>query len=238
MTQRIIITAICVIIAGITRILYCWVYPVPVRDSYAYKFVIEQWIKNGSLPKESHSPPLGLLFFKIPAELFDYNIIKTGIVVNVILGLCIVISIIWISYTIGLSNKETLLIGIISATHPTLVQLSCQMIREDSYLLFCALSILSTFVFLKKHRIRQLFFMSACAASAYLCRHEGLELIPIICLIILVCFKDTYFGKAKRIILFLGLYAVFIVGIHFMLRIPLDYYKASIRYSIDNNGNN
>ena len=238
LSKRFITTVICAIVAGITRILYCWVYPVPVRDSFAYKEIIEYWIRFGSLPEESHSPPLGLLFFKIPAEYFDYDVIKTGIAVNVLLGVCIVISIVWIAYVIGLSNMESLLVGIIAATHPTLVKLSCQMIREDSYLLFCSLSILTTFLFLKNRRNRQIILMSLFAASAYLCRHEGLELIPIICLLILVCFKDTFFGRTKRIILFLGLYAVSIVGITCTLDIPIDYYKAYVRYSISINGNN
>ena len=135
------VIVICLAIGGLLRVFYCLKYPVPVRDSFSYKFFIEEWVKYGKLPYGKDFPPLGLYLLHIPSALTGCETIKSSIIMNVLFGMLFICVSVYISKCIFSSTFVQCVIGLIVATHPTLIDYSCQGTRENSYLLFCCLSI-------------------------------------------------------------------------------------------------
>ena len=178
--KRITYIIVCIILGAILRITYCWKYPVPVRDSFEYEDFIVQWKNTGEIPVRIGYPPLFMYIVKSLSEFFDYPIMETGIVINIIMGLGIIAVLMHISYLMTSSNLAVLCIGLFSATHYSLIQYSCQMTRENSYLLFGCLSFLNFLLFYKKRiKFIPVILCSIFVALACLCRHEALEIIII-----------------------------------------------------------
>ena len=215
---------LCLFIGSIVRILYCWKYPVSVRDAFAYSSIIEQWINQGSIPVEKGTPPLGLFLLKIPAEYFYCDIIKGGIIINMILGLAIIYIIGHIVYEICPSKKTALLIMLIGATHPSMVQYSCQMLRENSYLFFCCLTFYFGIRYIKNKHVFLICPMAFFCATSYLCRHEALENIIIICLIIFLYPKDRLIKRLNKCFLFVVSLGFSFAAVSKILGVPWQYY--------------
>ncbi len=220
-----LIDILCVVLGGLIRIIYCIVYPVPVRDAFVYKEFIESWNYSGIIPGDSYFPPLGLFLLKIPYSLFEYDVIKGGTIVNIVLGLGIIITLISVSYEIYPSKIVALCSGLLVATHPTLVHYSCQMTRENPYLFF---SCLATLFFLKSlNRTSKPFYVVYAAifsTSAFLCRFEALELFVIfVLLIICLNFKSISTG-IKKLFLFTSFSVISFGSIIYIINIPISYF--------------
>jgi len=222
--QNIAIECVCATIAAATRIMYCLMYSIPIRDSYTYKKFIEQWISNGAIPENGGYPPLGLFLLKIPAELFQCEIIRGGIIVNITIGLFIVIELIRLSREIVNSSFVALCVGLISATHPLLIDFSCHMSRENSYMLFCCLSIIFFIRFLKRGSYALASGSSFCSALAFLCRDEALELAVIIVSIICFCKNMSRTRRVKTISVFAAGYLLSILMTLYAIGVPCSYF--------------
>ena len=222
----------CLIIGAITRIVYCLRYPVPVRDSFEYYEIIDVWNKTGRIPKGDCAPPLALFLLRLPSALFGLNILDGGICVNVLLSLLSIIVFMRLAQFFVSSWFFSVLIGIIFATHPQLVHLSCQPIREIPYLFFTILSIYAVILYAKRNRGYFLALCSFFTGCAILCRYEAIENIFLILLMILVLKGKK--SLKKRIgtgILYAAGCFVSILFVLFLIGIPVDYYE-NVQYKI------
>lgn len=208
------------------RLFHLIEYPVIARDSYIYYNILKEWNETGTIAQGGTTPPLALFLFRIPSLLFNYDIIKGGIIINVLLGELIVALAIIISYTIRKNYLFNLTVGILTSTHPTLVHYSCQMTRETSYLAFIEFSCLFLIIFIKRQNIFYIILSGLFSAIAYSCRHEALELIPIaLFAIISFTHQKTFLRYAKEIFTYLFSFMVTFVSIPFLIGIPICYYK-------------
>lgn len=214
---------ICMSIGAIVRIFYCLKYPVPVRDAFVYKNIIEEWIKTGSIPLNIKGlPPLGLYLLKIPAEFFGFEVIQGGIIENVIIGLCIITITMIISEEIISSRFVVFLTGLFIATHKTFIDYSCQMIRENIYLFFSCLTIYYTIKYVKRGSLLHLCVASLCSAASVLCRHEGFELFILLCWIIIL--KEQYKRIFSVFSITLLVYLSSLVCISYAIGVHTKYY--------------
>lgn len=217
---------ISLILGGIIRVLHVLVYSVPVRDSYEYIEQIILWQKTGQLSIENKTPVLGLLLLRLPNDLWGIDILSGGICMNILLGLLIMLILMTIATKIADSFLITLATGLISATYPTLVHYSCQMIRENSYLFFFSLAALSMVNYAKKAKMFPVIMCGLFTACAILCRYEAIE-IPLFCL---TCFfaiqtKKRYAHRFLDYSIYLFSCTIFFLSFSLILGRPVNYYK-------------
>ena len=221
-----VIIAVSVGVGFIIRLLYCICYPVPVRDAFSYQKIIEEWNETGILPDTEAYPPLGLFLLKAPSSLFSIDTIKGGVIVNMLLGLGIIILSICISYQIIRSHFVVGLVGLIVATHPTLVGYSCQLLRENSYLFFCDFSILFAIRFYKDKRIPNLLGTAFFSAAAFLCRHEAIEMLLFYSIFILLWNKEELKRRMINCTVLFTFFFLTCISISYAIGVPLEYYKS------------
>ena len=207
---------LCIGIGSIVRIIYLWLYPVQPRDAFKYKEFIEAWNMTGEYPTFYPFPPLGIYLLKIPQYLHVDNLFTCGVIVNMVLGLCIIGLIMKISSAIFPSSLLTACVGITVATHPTFVHYSCQMLRENSFLFFSCLGILLM--------IYYVLLSSFCAIAACLCRYEALELCLVMGASVLLVPEKKRMKRIQHLFLFVAGCIVSIILISYTIGIPLDYY--------------
>ena len=223
----------CLAIGFIVRFFYLLVYPVPVRDSFKYMMFIESWLETGEYPTNYPFPPLSVYLLKLPHELCNCDLIRSGIVVNMVLGLLIIVLIIKISSNLNCSICYSTCLGLIAATHPTLVHYSCQVLRENSFLFFCCLSVLSMISYLKKHNIIYYIASSFFIVSSCLCRYEAMELIVVLGVVILFLNKEK---KRKKVLLLFVFFLIAITAVFIIscaIGVPLDYYCKALTREIE-----
>ena len=167
----------CVVMGAITRIVYCLKYPVPVRDAYEYAGNVADWSETGILHSSRRIPPLFLFLVKECSRYTDYDIMKTGVVLNVLLGLVLVFLSIIIADKLSGSWLVCLIVGAIAATHPTMVEYSCQMLRENSFLVFLFLEFILLMEYAKTQKIHLILICAFCGMCSIFCRLEGVEII-------------------------------------------------------------
>ena len=193
-----LINVICVIAGGIVRIAYCFNYPVPVRDSYVYYDLIEKWNRTGEIPLDKVIPPLGLYLLRMPCHLLFCDIIKGSICINIILSLSTIVVFIVLSSKILKSNALLLLCGIMFASHPRLVQYSCQATRETSYLFFTCNALFIILYYVKTCRVWYLVLSGVLACCAIMCRYEGFESF-VICFFCILLAQNTKLSIKRRL---------------------------------------
>lgn len=220
-----LIDILCVTLGGLIRVIYCIIYPVPVRDAFKYKEFIELWNSSGIIPDDTYFPPLSMFLLKTPYSLFEYDVIKGGTIVNIVLGLAIIITLINVSYEIFPSKFVAMCSGLFVATHPTIVQHSCQMTRENSYLFF---SCLATLFFIKSLNITNKLFYVTCAAifssCAFLCRFEALELYAIFVLLIICSNLKSISIGIRELFLFISFSIISFTLILYVTATPFSYF--------------
>ncbi len=223
----------CLFITGIQRILFCIKYPVPPRDAFIYEGIIQQWNSTGIFPEDALQPPLGMFILRIPSYYLGYDVMKGGVIVNIILGLLFVWIAMYVSKEITESNLFCLFIGIITATNTTLVTYSCQMLRENSYLLFCIASVLFAIRFWKTKRVNAFIFMSLFSTMSFLCRHEGLETIILSSSVVILSSLNKPALGLKHFSVYIIL-CIFLFGlVTQFIHVPLSYYKTYHKEYID-----
>ncbi len=202
-----IIIILCLCLGGAARIYYCIKYPVQPRDGYKYIYEIENW-KEEQGDDSSNIPYLSLYLLNPPHKILKCDIIKGGICVNVLVGqLIIILSI--LSFRELSDNKIGLwVVGLVTATHPALIQYSCELLRENTYLLFCIMSINLLILWYKRKSIIYIFLGGVTAALSFLCRYEGLEICVIYMLVMLFHYKTLRIKRLSvHLISFLIVYA-------------------------------
>lgn len=181
-----IIIILCLCLGGATRILYCIKYPVQPRDVYKYIYEMENWEKEQRI----NVPYLSFYLMNLPHNILKCDIKKGGICVNVVVGQLIVILSI-LSFRELSDNKIGLwIVGLATSTHPTLIHYSCVLLRENTYLLFCIISVNLLILWCKRKSIIYIFLGGITAALSFLCRYEGFEICVIYILMILLYFKS------------------------------------------------
>ena len=115
------------------RMAYCIHYPVQPRDAYMYKMHIIDWEKTGILSDIFDGIPFSLWILKAPYHFYQFDIIKSGIVINSLLGIFIIIVSILIADELFKNIYVSFIAGLIFATHPILVRFSCSLLRENFY---------------------------------------------------------------------------------------------------------
>ncbi len=221
----VLILFMCVVFGAVIRIVHYIKYPIPVRDAFFYKMVIDEWILQGGINSGLHIPPLSLYIIKTIAITFGYDIIKSGIIVNHLFGLGIICIIIRIAGCL-LNNRLTmLLVGLIAATHPTLVYYSMQSTRENSYLFFFALSLYFFLKYFKKAEYKTLLFTAFFSMASFMCRQEGIEFFIFCIGAILFDNRFHLLEKLKRTSYFFVIYIISFVIIMNITNTPLSYLK-------------
>lgn len=218
----------CVAIGSIFRVLYLWLYPVQPRDAFKYKAFIESWGATGEYPTTYPFPPLGLFLLKAPRYFFVSNTFTGGIIVNMILGLCIIALIMKISFQICPSLLLATGIGLTVSMHPTLVHYSCQMLRENPFLFFCCISILFLIDYLKENHICWIVISSYFAIAACLCRYEALELCIIIGFLVFINPRNSIKKRFQHLFFFIlgGIISMFLIS--YTIGVPLDYLYSAL----------
>ena len=206
-----IIIILCLCLGGTTRILYCIKYPVQPRDVYKYIYVMENWEKEQWVDL-INVPYLSLYLMNLPHKILTSDIKKGGICLNIMVGQCIIILSI-LSFRVLSDNKIGLwVVGLVTSTHPTLIHYSCEMLRENTYLLFCIVSINLLILWHKRKSIIYIFLGGISAALSFLCRYEGLEICVMYILMIIFHFKAL---RIKRLLVHLiGFLIVYATSIY------------------------
>ena len=220
-----LIAVLCVILGAIIRIIYCIQYPVQPRDAFTYGQIMFQWTTSGEISTETIYIPFSLWILRIPHVLLQCDVIKSGIIVNLILGLLIVILVINTTSQYFKNELTILLAGLIAITHPMLVHFSCSCLRENTFLLFALLTLSSLGKYFKGLHISQLFFAGIFGGNAFLCRLEGLEilLIVLISIIFLFVYKKIRLSKAfVHYLFFLAVFAFTALLISFLLDFKIN----------------
>lgn len=217
---RIIVIISC-IIGLLFRLAYCIWFPVQPRDAYIYSHLISQWESTGRILDPIGIFPLSLWILKIPNHFFQYDVIKGAVLVNLLLGLTLIAIMQKIIMRFFKENMIILLTGLIIATHPVLVRISCSCLRENTYLFFLLLSLDSLLGYIMQRKMFYLLSSSALGAIAFMCRLEGAETLFFIffTLFSLCLFRKITFVKAiKCCIVCLLVYAMTILGTYYSLR--------------------
>ena len=151
-------------------------HPIQSRDSYVYKEEFLKMQRNELLSDEIAHPLGSVYLMSLPSKWFGLDIIKGGIIVNMILGVSIIALIIKICYNITKSPLLMIYAGFLTASHSNLIYYSTQLLRESSYIFFvcAALEILTR---KETDSLFKTIFLCFYTTCAILCRLEGLEII-------------------------------------------------------------
>lgn len=197
-----ITTIICILLGGLLRISFIIKYPVQPRDSYRYESTIIQWEEKKDIPKESKGV-INLWILSLPHKIFGIDIIKGGIIINLIAGLFLIVIIPGIIRLIFKKGSIVLFSQLLVSTHPQLIRFSTVFLRENIFILFLSLSIYYLVKHIRRNSSLNIYFSAVTASFAFLCRLEGLE-IPIIASFLIMVFQRK--KSVITILLFITLY--------------------------------
>ena len=171
------IAILCVAIGFFCRLIYLIEYPTQTRDSYKYESIIYNWEKKGEYPIDKKKYKLTLWILKIPYSVFKCDIKNGAVGINLALGLLLIALIIFQSSVIINDKISLLFIGILAATHPTLIKYSCTLLRENIFLVFLTLALSSLYNYYKTAHTNNIVLFSICGSLAFLSRLEAIEII-------------------------------------------------------------
>lgn len=221
--SNILLFGVCCV-SFLIRIVYIITYPVQPRDCYKYLNFINEWELTNRIPATKTLPPLSMAILRFPKHYFGLDVVKSGIVINVVLGVLTVYVICLIAKRTTRSDLATIIIGGIAATNPSLVHFSCQFLRESIYLFFCSLFVLKNIDLILNCSICNLLQCALFSSAAYLSRHEGLELFVVEIVVIAFLTKQQKIEKIRNIIMF-GIFCMAMIYLFFkLIGVPLNYY--------------
>ena len=220
-----LISCFSVLVGLAVRVLYIIKYPVPVRDAYNYAQHIQNWDTI-----RMTTPPLSLSLLRIPYCYFRLDVMKSGIIVNMILGIAIILLFIVVMELISSSKRCILIVGIIAALHPSLVHYSCEMLRENSFIFFSLLAIISTILYTKRNNNIFIALTALFCACSVLCRHEAIEFVVYFMLFAIIFHKKDpkRFLKCYGLFFFSYLISFFLILNCFSS--PVHYLKVYTKY--------
>ena len=240
--ERDIIAVLCMLTGLICRMAYCIRYPVQPRDSYKYEWVIALWEETGEISDQITFFPLSLWILKTPYHLFRYDIMKGGIIINILLGVLIIFFSVIIADRIFENKYVVACVGLLVATHPMLVRFSCTFLRENTYLFFSVIAFSCFFHYYIRPKFFSVFLCSLFSALAFLCRLESLEVFAIFAVVIglLLCKRKIKLGKAVcHTVFFSFMFLITIAGTCLLLGFNLVEFRSIIsRFYIEETGIN
>lgn len=216
----------------VVRVIYLITYQAPVRDAFKYKKQIEMWSLTGSIPDMKYFPPLPSFFFKTINNIFQGEIIRESTIANLFFGLIIILLTVLIAAQYTSDIRILFLIGGMAATHPSFVHYSCQMLRENLFLLTILLSFSLLIHYLKKRNIIFLILSSVFLGAGFLCRSESMEVL-VIYIIILLCEKKKLLIKIKTLAIMTVVFALSALVLSVQMGIPMDYYLGTYKRILD-----
>ena len=178
----------CIVAAGVLlRIVIFMIDPVLSRDSILYVFLAEKWQESGSFAevctffnsfvKSAYwIPPLFLWLLKTLAPLFP-SVAVAGIVRNILTGSALIAILYFLVRSLGGEKNVALLCAAFTAVHPTLVELSIAIQRDNLYLFFCALVFLLLLQAKRRNTPWPVVGAGMLLAAAALTRYETFELL-------------------------------------------------------------
>ena len=86
--------------------------------------------------------------------------IKGGVVINCTAGVAIICLTIGIAHKLFNNWMIDLFVGLTTATHPFLIEMSCSFLRENLFLLFSVITFYFLIDYYKNYRIKNLFLIS------------------------------------------------------------------------------
>ena len=225
----------CVLLGITTRLIYCIQYPVQPRDTYEYIETIMKWEQNGAISGTIERFPLSLWFLKIPYHYFKYDLIKGGVIVNMCLGVFLIIVAMNSIAKIYPEKRVLFITGLLIATHPFLIKLSCSFLRENTYLLFCFISFSYIFdYYFRKPFLEKAIKAGLFASIAFLCRLEGLELLPIFLSIVLIASLTKHVVISKALlhgVVFLFVFVSTTIIISYYLGVNYSHFLSIVQKS-------
>lgn len=153
---------------------------------------------------------------------FQFGVQHSIICLNMIIGLSIIASMIVFINTICKSQIKNYITGLITATHPSLIDFSCHILRENIFLFFCSLVFISILLFIKEEKIKYILFSGTFTAFALLTRIEGFELFLGVLLLLLFCQTDNI-KRILYICVFVGIFFISIITILILLDVSPNY---------------
>ena len=142
---------------------------------------------------------------------------------NVVLGLGITILLVDLSARITHSNIIALCVGLIAATHPTLVHYSCQILRENSFILFGTLLWIIMLEYYKRGLLMYVLLGGVISAMSFMCRLEGMEFVFVYTGLILLRENNLLKNKIKRCLIYLACFALTVAIVIEMLNVNYSY---------------
>lgn len=211
------------LISLLIRYLYYVVYPVPWRDAYHYKTIVEECISENQIPskniwgKANDTPPLPLYIVWKAYRLFGGDIFHLAISIEMILGSALVCLLWFICKKMFYSKSVATVVSFLAATNPRLLDYSTQFTRDGFYLFFVISSFVLYIYSLKQKSLKHVAFSALFVMLSIMCRYEGVELILI--------YSISYFlflnASTKTVLLFvlsfLFMSSIFFVSIVLLL---------------------
>lgn len=217
-TDRLIIGGI-LVISYVLRLFYTLYYPVLSRDSYTYINIIERTRVISNIDFQESVYPLFFFLYRLPGLLFNQGTVYAGRAINIVLGTLTVYFIIALSRQISSNRFIWVTSGLIASTYPNLVHYSSQIQRDCLYLFFCSILLLFAIKFILRNRVRYIAYLAFISGCCLLTRHESLELLPFIFLVL-------FFGNKKKklsdFIMLAGLYLALVALNMLLLLLFLD----------------
>ncbi len=183
------------------RLLYILAFPDLTRDSYEY-------INTFNMVHDKDGQVYPMLFSYSIYYISLYSgieIIYAGLLFNIIIGSLIPVIAMYLAQLLIKDIFFELCVGTMLATHPSLIEYSCQIQRETPYICFALLGIIFLIKGLK-HRSTGLSLLSGFTISiSTLFRYEGLELIALIVILYMILIYRN--RTAKRLIILFSSFA-------------------------------
>ena len=184
------------LLAYITRILFYIKYPVPWRDSMFYYSVMAEYINQGFYPETNlwgslnYLPPVPSFLVYITHLINNGSIVNEAISVEICFGLVLVYCIWKTVLTAFGSRSIALIVSLIAAVHPLLVEISTQFSRDNFYLAFISAMLLSIVSNIKNRNILKNLFIGLFLSLAILCRYESFEFFLVYPFVFLIFVKS------------------------------------------------
>ena len=178
---KVFLCATIILISFAARLFYIIKYPIPVRDSKHYELLISKktttpiHLQTGNNPDTI--PLLPLIIYSAFNDLLDIGIVKSGIVLEMIIGNLFVLTIWNAFYVFSKNLKITFLLSLLAATQPRTFEYFTQMTRDGLYLFFSALYMYYIILYLKRPHVGNILLLSVSSFLSSSTRYEGIEFI-------------------------------------------------------------
>lgn len=176
--------AIIVFIALLLRVAIWFYEPVMNRDGILYIEIAETWFNSGEYLQHHYLPMYPWLIKTVMILGVSPHI--AGVVINIVLGSVLPILMYLIIRCCSNSKEIALSAALIMAVHPSAMELSRQLIRDNLYLFFSGIAIIGILKALKSENLLWWALVGVATGANLLTRYESLEFVILVTLYFLV----------------------------------------------------